>query len=286
MLKIIVSIMISFLLFLSSSLVLALEFPFLGEVNKDKINLRAGPSINYESLYKLTKGEKLRVISEKYNWYKVVLPEYITCFISKKYVKRINKRDGIVTGSRVNLRAGPDNTATIIGQVNKNQRVKIIRILPEWYAISTPLDLAFGWVHKKFIDSRQHLASDIKNLESKQLEGAVKIEPKEEIVNRKQTLITQKEKSKAKIASNLTNKEIKKADSQITASGKIYPMGIFLGRRGSHKLVKDNKLLYYLKGEEEILNNFIGFKVNVFGKIIDEDKKIPLIIVERIEKKN
>ena len=69
------------------------------------------------------------------------------------------------------------------------------------------------------------------------------------------------------------------------ATGIIKPMGIFFKRRGTHRLIVDGKTAYYLRADDkDLLNNYSGYKVNIFGQKIDTpSQKIPLIAVEKIE---
>lgn len=221
------------------------EFPFLGRVNSDGINLRAAPNVRAESIAKLKRETKLKVLSERFDWYKVNLPKTAVCFISRKYVKFSTlMNEGIVTADKVNLRAKPSQNAAIIGQINKDQIVRIIKAEPDWYAISAPQDEAFGWVHKKFIDYYSEFNAGF--------------------VDRQDEL---------------------PQISPPIATGIIKPMGIFFKRRGTHRLIIDGKTAYYLRADDkELLNNYSGYKVNIFGKTIEfPSQKIPLITVNKVE---
>lgn len=228
--------------------IFAAEFPFVGSVNSADINIRTGPNTSYESLNKLKKDTEVKVINEHFDWYKIILPEGNICFISRNFVQ-VNNADfsqGLVTANKVNLRAKPDETGAILGQINKDSKIKILKTYPKWYSIAAPQGLAFGWVHKKFIDyKKQFMPVTLANNEDSQ-KITLKLAP--------------------------------------LASGTVRPLGIFFKRKGSHKLVIDKKTAYYLKGDKELLNSVIGYKVNVFGEIFAQSNvKIPLIEVKRIE---
>lgn len=226
--------------FFCASAVYAAGFPFSGKVNSDNINLRAEPSVNSESITRLKEGSRVKVIAERFDWYKICLPQNTICFVSRKYVK-----GGMITADKVNLRALPSESAAILGQVNKEEKVEIVKTELEWYGILAPFESAFGWVHKKFID---YYVEEIKR----------GIEPKE------------------------GNKEEKITP---LACGIIKPMGIFYKRRGSHKLIIGGKIAYYLQSEDKsLLDNYSGYKANIFGKRIETPgQKTPLVTVEKVE---
>ena len=241
------------LIFALTSNANAFEFPFPGKITSNDINLRAGPSTNYESLDKLQKETKVKILTQRYDWYKIALPKTTSCFINVKFLKRTHAKKGTITGNRVNLRAKPSENASIIGKINTGYIVTVIKAHPEWYEITGVDNVAFGWLHKKFV---KRCAPDpeviVAPLNTE--ENTIKVAAKEEI------------------------------KPEPMAQGKIRAMGIFFRRKGSHKLVIDGKLKYYLKGDRKSLNRFIGDEVNIFGKVVDgKNQKIPLIEVERIE---
>lgn len=227
-------------------------FPFIGIINSEGINLRSGPNTTSESLSKLNKETKVKVVSERFDWYRVSLPNTVRCFINSRYIK-----DGVVIADKVNLRASAGQDSAILGQVDKGVNVEIIKTEPEWpatntlsdwYAIAAPQDLAFGWVHKKFVDYYSEVIT-----EPVKIETPVAEEIKEKI--------------------------------RPLACGIIRPMGIFFKRRGSHRLIVGGKTAYYLKSEnKELLNSFTGYTVNIFGIITEiPGQKILLINVNKIE---
>lgn len=239
-----------FLLFIFTvTCVFAADFPFIGKANSDKINLRAGPNTNYEIITKIKKDAELTVISERFDWYKVMLSNG-SCFISKKYVEiqPLDTAKAIVTGNNVNLRAQASDTASILGKAGIGTEVKILKTYPEWYEISAPQGMAFGWVHKKFVDYKQPFLTTAKAEETKPESAKQDLPPPKPI-----------------------------------AIGVVRPSGIFLKRRGTHKLIVNGKPAYYLKGDKKTLDKFTGLRVNIFGEITGSaDAKIPLIEVKQI----
>ena len=63
------------------------HFPFLAEVSKESVNVRAGPNTNFEKVDKLTKGTQVVVLGHYYEWYKVQPLSTIKAYIRSDYLK-------------------------------------------------------------------------------------------------------------------------------------------------------------------------------------------------------
>ncbi len=126
------------------------HFPFIASILKDQVNVRAGPSTNFEKLMSLNKGEEVVVLERNYSWYKIKLPSQARCYISQEFVKIINENVGEVIANRVNLRAGAGVQFSVIGQVNKGDPVHIIEHLEEWYRIEPPQN-SYGWLLAEYL---------------------------------------------------------------------------------------------------------------------------------------
>ena len=47
------------------------HFPFLAQVSKESVNIRAGANTNFEKLDKLNLGAEIVVLGKTFTWYKV-----------------------------------------------------------------------------------------------------------------------------------------------------------------------------------------------------------------------
>src|SRR5271156_2220475 len=63
------------------------HFPFLAEVSKESVNVRAGPNTNFEKIDKLNKGVDVVVLGRSYEWYKVQPLPTTKSFIRSDYLK-------------------------------------------------------------------------------------------------------------------------------------------------------------------------------------------------------
>lgn len=246
------------------------DYPFVGVVTQDKINVRAGANINFEVLSKLVNQEKVTVVGKSYNWYKISLPPDARCYINERYVK-IEDTEGVVSANRVNIRSNPGDNFSILGQVNKDTRVKILKKSGEWYGIEPP-ENCFGWVHEKFIKYYSEFKEEDK--EEKELS--------EVSVNK--DLTSQDSKVPLPIVKE-TPGPAKEApvNNFISSLGVIQPMGRVLNRAGTHKLTSDGKIIYLLQGDKNKLNNFINYRVKITGeKKILSSSRYPVIVVKEI----
>ena len=84
-------------------------FPFLGEITANKVNVRAGQSVNFEKLCSLEAGDQVIVIEKNFSWYKIRLPECAESYVSAKYIQLLDGHFGEISGDRVNIRSARDS---------------------------------------------------------------------------------------------------------------------------------------------------------------------------------
>lgn len=259
---------ICFVILLSCSLLSAKEeYPYLGLIIRDDINVRAGASVSSETLCKLAKNEKVSVVGKSYDWYKIILPKEASCYINEKYAV-VEDSLGLVVGNRVNIRTKPGENYSIVGRANKGEKVKILKKDGDWYSIE-PTESCFGWVHSKFISFYSELNKGKVSVSCAADKVSVsKSEPKEA------TVVTKK---------NVVQKQEALSGNTVSASGVLQAMGRVFNRAGTHKLVSDGKILYILSGDRAKLDNFINYKVKVVGEINNlVSSKYPVIVVKEI----
>jgi uncharacterized protein YgiM (DUF1202 family) len=129
------------------------DFPFKGEVNEPDINVRVDSTIGAPVICVLRKGERVKVLSEAYDWYRIVLPRGAPSYIHKDFILigENDKNTGRVLKDNVNVRLRPDIGSPIVGQINKDETVAIVRLSGDWLKIDPPASTA-GWVNKGFIN--------------------------------------------------------------------------------------------------------------------------------------
>lgn len=227
--------------------------PFQGVVNADNINIRSDSTVTSKTICVVNKGERLDVIKGLYDWYKIRLPKQAPSYINKGLVELIGDNAARVTGENINIRLGPEASSAIVGKIGKNEVVNILGEKGEWYKIEPP-NIAFGWVHKKFIDKIGETGKDGVVVRVASIPEEAPISPK------------------------LTK------DETIAIEGIVNPYGKVFKRIATHKIVTADKRIFLLKGNRDSLNSLNYHKVKVTGKLTHPGKqKYPTIEIERIE---
>ena len=240
------------------------NYPFVGTITEENVKLRAGYNENFTAIKNLKKDEKLMVLDENYNWYKIKLPDDVFCFVSKKYVSE----DGIVKVNNLNVRAGAATKYNVLGQLNKQDKIKIIESSNSWYKIKAPSNCV-GWVSEKYIT----YYSNYEKFERKKAIEKNKIET-EKIKQIKQLNNIKKEKE-----------PLKMKRYSFETKGVIKDLGNIIGNPATHRLLIKGKVEYYLKSNKINLYNYIDCPVYIWGNKKKVNLKYPLIIVEKIEYK-
>jgi SH3-like domain-containing protein len=223
-------------------------FPFQAEVDADDINIRADSTVSSQVICHLKHGESLEVVAELYGWYKIRLPKSAPAFIKKSLVVGLDDKGARVTGNRVNIRLGPSESSPIIGIVNQDELITLIKEEGQWYRIE-PINNSFGWVHKKFV---------------KRVAPVIKAEIIEE--NKVESQATQE-------ANN------------ITVEGLLKPKTI--KSMATHKLITQEKKIFLLKGNPDTFGALNYFKVRVIGRLAAQEQKsytlVEVLKIERID---
>jgi hypothetical protein len=124
-------------------------------VNEGKINVRGQPALIGEVVTQLQKGESVTVLDyvknerakpgEPTNWAKIKLPANTPVWVYSEMI-----RDGAVSATRLNLRAGPGDNYSVIGRLNRGDQVKTIRTMGDWTEIEAPAG-AYAFVDASLI---------------------------------------------------------------------------------------------------------------------------------------
>ena len=241
----------------SSSAFAEAKFPFTARVKADHVNVRAGQSNNYESLAEVNKGNTLVVIGKNYSWYQVRLPEGSKMYVKMGYLKLLSTEVGEITVDRVNIRARPNTTASIVGQLVRGDQFFIKENTGEWLWIR-PLAKAQGWVHE-----------DLLEFKSQAVPAKLFEDPADAAVRAKAEKAAAERKHAAKFAGLKAA-----ADGQYTAEGVLVKFGE--GKGVSYKLMgrtenaKGDVCLAYMDAPASMLAGFTGSKVVVRGAAKDD----------------
>ncbi|MGN6386563.1 MAG: SH3 domain-containing protein [Verrucomicrobiota bacterium] len=143
-------------LFLLAVLGFNIEAQESGVVTESKINVRGKPSLIGEVVTQLEKGDKVTILEEiptpdakpgePTNWFRIKLPENTPVWVFSPFVK-----DGEVSASRLNLRAGPGENYSVLGRIERDTKVKTIRTQDQWMEIEAP-DHAYAFIDASLLD--------------------------------------------------------------------------------------------------------------------------------------
>ncbi|MBU0467652.1 MAG: SH3 domain-containing protein [Candidatus Omnitrophica bacterium] len=224
-------------------------FPFLGEVTSEKVNIRAGQSVNFENLCFVNNGDKLVVLERDYSWYKVMLPEKADNFISSKYVELIESDFGEIVGDHVNIRSKSNTSSSIVGQLVRGDKVVILSEEEGFYKIY-PHKNSFGWIADEYIKFTSKDISKYKRTLSDEKERELLLKRQEE------------ERIAEELKSIVTIAGVIQVQEDIELDGLIF------------KIVADDSSVYYIKGFNDVLGGFVNKKVKVEGKVDQNSRQI------------
>ncbi len=128
------------MLCLATSLVTAEE---TATVKASRVNVRGQATLNSEVVTQLREGEAIKVLEhitlekpgpgEPAEWVKISLPANTPVWVSAMFIK-----DGEVEGTRLNIRSGPGENYSVLGRLEKGDKVQPIRTVDDWMEIIAP----------------------------------------------------------------------------------------------------------------------------------------------------
>lgn len=129
----------------SSQTPAAPETPRQGKISGGRVNVRAGPNTQYESIAVLTTGAPVTVLAKNGEWYKIIYPADQLASIHKNYVDADIAGEipeaglpGIVNQDGADVHAYYWDKSTVVGQLKKGDPVTIKQERGQWYRIAAP----------------------------------------------------------------------------------------------------------------------------------------------------
>ena len=122
------------------------EFPWVGVITGNRVNVRSGGNINFEILCQVYMGDLVIVKDKKVEWYEIQPPVETYFWIHSDFVQ-----EGIVSSYSVNVRSGPGTRYSINCQVEKGDPVEVVEEVDQWYRIAPP-PRSSAWVHTQFVE--------------------------------------------------------------------------------------------------------------------------------------
>ncbi len=138
--------LIGVVLGVSSSSMAQPAVPYIGQVSVERVEVRSGAGRAYYAVGELRAGERVVVVDEFFNWYKIEAPAGVSSFVLKKDIDREgNGEVGVANTDRVDVNVadptkGPDKSFRTHKSLSKGDRVQITGEVDRWYQIKPPQD--------------------------------------------------------------------------------------------------------------------------------------------------
>lgn len=127
-------------------------------IHTANVNIRGQASINSEVVAKATKGDKVEVLElvtlkkprtdEPPVWAKVNLPASVKAWVSALFV---DATANTVKVNKLNLRSGPGENFSVIGQLEKGATIKPIETKGKWIQIEPPAG-SYGFIAAQLLE--------------------------------------------------------------------------------------------------------------------------------------
>ena len=259
-----------------------LSFPFLAETTTDKVNVRSGQSTSFEKVGRLQKGEQVVVVQKEFGWFRIKLPKSAVSYVSADYIQIIRGDVAEVTGSRVNIRAGNGINFSVVGQMKKGDKVRVLSTAEGWSKIE-PVDQSYGWVAEKFLTFKS------KEIPTPRIVKAPPPPPPKPAPIRNIYVLKRMAEQKAmeeaqRKAVEEAKKEAERRKNLVFAKGVVKSLGDrSISQNIRHKIVVDEKTSYFLKGYRQMIDGFLQSTVKIEGKVQkDITAQHPVLLVTKI----
>lgn len=235
------------------------HFPFLAQVIKESVNVRAGPNTNFEKIDKLSKGSQVVVLGRSYEWYKIQPLPTTKAYIRSDYLN-IAKGESIavVLGDNVNIRCSANSEAASLGEVKKGTRVKVLGQANGW-SLLAPVSGTAAWIHQDFL--KQTSADVPASLLVQDIKG-----------------------SPAPVVANSLKAVVPGVSPWVTMRGTVEALVVPKDGNVHYEIVLGDKSVFFLQDIPQIAS-FCNTVVDVEGAIVpDPQKKLmyPLLHINKI----
>ena len=134
-------------------------------VTATHVNVRGQPKLNSEIVTQLNKGQEVTVLEEirlehsapdePSAWAKILLPQGVNVWVFKSYIQPTNLT---VIPRRLNLRSGPGENYSVLGRIQRGERVGQIEIKGDWMEIEAPAN-AYAFMAAEYLANKPEQAT-------------------------------------------------------------------------------------------------------------------------------
>ena len=247
-----------------------------GKVTGRNVWLRPAPNVTSAPVGKVQPGVQLGVIGEKDGWYKVEPPQQARGFLADRYVERL----GGLTQADLD-RLASKAQKPLVGSATTKKPVVVpgsLRVGSRFHAAY----LVFEEESKKKnfgdLDRVRAALNDViessKDLTevaaAHQFLSTVSFfeEQKQAAVRHQEAIAKSEAKLKLLQAKSAVPGELSMRKDPYLAAGWISGQGLFVRKVGTHKLMKGQRLLYYIRSDRLDLDRFIGKRVGIVSGVV------------------
>lgn len=270
------------------------------KVKNDRVNLRAKPNLQSETVDQASAGQILEVRSVDDQWVQVVPPDTTDFWVHKEFVV-----DDTVLVTRLNVRSGAGINYNVVGSFLKGDKVQRRGSFGEWLKVAPPADASL-WVSRDLVDvlypapdlpppESAPAVSEFRDLESNSAPLAMTdpmVTPSdfEDKSVGSAGMIPSDSPAGAPTDLNIIPLDGQGRETVREGQLKRSPT-LFFKAPGSHRLVKrdGNKLITtaYLRGNVNQLEGLLDEYLVIRGKEYWVAKvRVPVIVIEAIEKRS
>jgi SH3-like domain-containing protein len=121
------------------------ERPRPGKITGGRVNVRAGPNTQYESIAVLGTGAPLTVLARHGEWFKIVFPADQLASVHRNYVDVAIEGDipeegvqGVINQNDADVHAFYWDKSTVVGKLRKGDGVTVRQERGQWFRIDAP----------------------------------------------------------------------------------------------------------------------------------------------------
>lgn len=132
------------------------------EITGETVNVRTGPGLSYGVIGEFAKGDKVQVLSQSGDWLEIEIDGergWIASWLTtgaKSGNTEVSGVTAVASVDRLNVRAQPDISASVLGQMNAGDQATVISEAGEW--VEVDFQNTRGFVSKQYISTSQQTA--------------------------------------------------------------------------------------------------------------------------------
>lgn len=132
-------------------------------VKASTLNVRIGPGLSYDVVTQVNENQRLNVLDEENQWYKVRLSNdeigwVAGWLVENDEITSETQRYGRVTGKEINIRQYATTDSQILGTVFENTELSILFEEGDWYQVLYLGKVA--WIHKDYVEIIDTLSAE------------------------------------------------------------------------------------------------------------------------------